>query len=74
MKLRFELREFSGLSFGERHEVQYGSGLDEFEDYVEQFTDEPEDEQARPWDGIVAARKFERDGKEFSCFAVRADE
>ena len=73
MNLRFELRQWNGTSFGERHEIEYGETIAGFEAYVDQFaTAEVEDEPARPWDGIVAGRQFTTaDGLQFSAFAVR---
>jgi len=68
--MRFELREFDGASFGERHEIEYGATLADFDDYVDQFAIAGvEDEPARPWDGIIAGRQFEDPtGRQFSCF------
>jgi hypothetical protein len=79
--LRFEIREFTGSSFGEAHEWGYGNDVEDFESYVAQFTDDPHEETARPFRGIVAARRWESpntrggtDPVEMSAFAYRNDE
>jgi len=58
--MKFEIREFRDGSFGERFEVSEGLDLGDFDDYCEAHTPigvEPEDEQARPWGGIMAGRQ-----------------
>lgn len=70
--MRFEIREFNGSQFGEAHEFSAGENIADFENYVEQFTDEPDDEPARPFTGIVAGRQWvDSNGKQYSAFAYK---
>ena len=72
MSTRFETREFNGSSFMESFDVETGVDLRDFDDYAYRQSGLAgvEDEQARPYRGIVAGRCWETDdGRQFSAFA-----
>jgi hypothetical protein len=78
---RVEIREFKNGLFGERVVIGELESLDlgDFEDLVDVHVPpgvEMENERARPWEGIVAARRWtipadaDNEDREFSAFLV----
>jgi len=85
--MKTELREFDGNQFSEAYETSDVDDLSGFEDYCDNLgnshalsfdvTVDIEDEQARPYQGIVAGRQFtipgndDRDEKSYSMFLYK---